>query len=109
MLGKSDRYATSDLGTRGREAPRECSIENDIYPHLSLPIVRGILGDFHLCTALQASRNSTSDCWTSGIFGALDMVWLGCLPKQIVRPWCLRRGLPSGISCPGESTVMLSQ
>src|SRR5437667_8864837 len=107
MLRKSDRYATSDLGTRGREAPRECSIENDIYSHLSLPIVRGILGDFHRCTALQANRNSTSDCWTRGIFGSLDMVGLGCLPKQTHGPWCLRRRLQSNIPCPGERTVKM--
>ena len=101
MLGKSDRFARSDFGTRGREAPRECSIEDDNYPHRSLPLVRGILGDFHRCTPLQANRNSTSDCWTRGIFGPLDMVGLGCLPKQTHGPRCLRRRLQSNIPRPG--------
>src|SRR5205809_6723940 len=107
MLGKIDRYATSDLGTRRREPPRECSIENDIYPHRSLPVVRGILGDFHRCTALQANRNSTSDCWTRGIVGPLDMLGLGCLAKKTHGPRCLRRRLQSNIPRPGYRALKL--
>src|SRR5947199_8661121 len=101
MLGKIDRYATSDLGTRRREPPRECSIENDIYPHLSLPIVRGILGECHSCTYLQANRNSSIDCWTRRIFGSLGIVELGGVAKQRQGPLFLRRRRLLDILCLG--------
>src|SRR2546422_424919 len=67
-----------------------------------IPIVLCLLcgifsGTFTVALHLQANRNSTSDCWTRGIFGPLDMVGLGCLPKQTHGPRCLRRRLQSNI------------